>query len=92
MGLTSLGGEFNRKVMTVEIPETIGHLLPLDPSQRLRSVMEGLVPGAYTPGLISRGRASELLGLNYWEGETFFSERGIFVNYDLGEFQHDLEH
>jgi len=52
--------------------------------------MEGLVLGAYTQGIITRGRACELLGLNYWDGEKFFSERGVFANYDLGEFQHDL--
>jgi len=77
-------------VMTVEIPETIGRLLPMEPSQRMRSVMEGLVLGAYTQGIITRGRACELLALNYWDGEKFFSGRGLFVNYDLGEFQHDL--
>ena len=77
-------------VMTVEIPETIGRLLPMEPSQRMRSVMEGLVLGAYTQGIITRGRACELLDLNYWDGEKFFSGRGLFVNYDLGEFQHDL--
>jgi predicted HTH domain antitoxin len=76
--------------MTVEIPETIGRLLPSEPSQRLRRVTEGLVLGAYTQGIITRGRACELLGLNYWEGEKFFSDRGIFLNYDLSEFQHDL--
>jgi|GEM_PF-2462187 len=77
-------------MMTVEIPETIGRLLPVEPAQRMRSVMEGLVLGAYTQGIITRGRACELLGLNYWDGEKFFSGRGVFVNYDLGEFQHDL--
>ena len=77
-------------VMTVEIPETIGQLLPSEPSQRQRSVMEGLVLGAYTQGIISRGRACELPGLNHWDGETFFSERGVYINYDFGEFQHDL--
>ena len=76
--------------LTVEIPELIGELLPLEPAQRLRIVTEGLVLGAYTQGLISRGRACDLLGLNYWEGEQFFSGRGVFPNYDLGEFQHDL--
>jgi len=77
--------------MIVEIPETIGQLLPSEPAQRLRSVTEGLVLGAYTQGIITRGRACELLGLNYWEGEKFFAGRGVLVNYDLGEFQHDLE-
>jgi predicted HTH domain antitoxin len=76
--------------MTVEIPETIGRLLPSEPSQRLRSVTEGLVLGAYTQGLITRGRACELLGLSYWDGEKFFSGRSVSLNYDLGEFQRDL--
>ena len=76
--------------MTVEIPETISRLLPNEPAQRMRSVMEAVVLGAYTQGIITRGRACELLGLNYWDGEKFFFERGVFANYDLGEFQHDL--
>lgn len=79
-------------IMTVEIPDTIGRLLPAEPSQRERSVMEGLVLGFYTQGIISRGRACELLNLNYWDGEKFFSSRGVFLNYDLGEFQRDLDH
>jgi len=49
-----------------------------------------LVIGAHTQGLISRGRAGELLGLDYWKTDKFFSERGVFVNYDLQEFRHDL--
>lgn len=76
--------------MTVDIPETIAQLLPRDPGQRARSVIEGLVIGAYTQGLVSRGKAFELLGLNHWTGETFFRQRGVFPNYDLGEFQQDL--
>ncbi len=76
--------------MMVEIPEPVDRLLPSDPEQRKRSLLEGVVIGAYTQGIITRGRASELLGLNYWEGEKFFSERGVFANYDFQEFQHDL--
>jgi predicted HTH domain antitoxin len=76
--------------MMVDVPESIARLLPTDPEQRRRSVLEGVVIGAYTQGVITRGRASELLGLDYWAGEKFFSERGVFVNYDLQEFKHDL--
>jgi hypothetical protein len=76
--------------MTLEIPETIARLLPTEPSQPLQSVTEGLVLGVYTRGIITRGRTFELLGLNYWDGEKFFSARGIFVNYDLAGFQHGL--
>ena len=76
--------------MMVDVPEPIARLLPSDPAQRKRSVLEGVVIGAHTQGIISRGRASELLGLNYWEGDKFFAERGVFVNYDHQEFQNDL--
>ena len=76
--------------MNVEIPETIVRLLPSEPSQRVRRVTEGLVLGAYTQGVITRGRAFELLGLNHWDGEKFFSSCGVFVNYDLNEFKRDL--
>ena len=76
--------------MTVEIPESIAQFFPHDPGQRTRSVTEGLVIGAYTSGLISRGRAFELLGLNHWDGERFFRQRGVFPNYDLDEFKRDF--
>jgi predicted HTH domain antitoxin len=74
----------------VEIPEAIAQLLPHDPDSRARSVLEGLVIGAYTAGMISRGRAFELLGLNHWTGENFFRQRGVFLNYDAQEFKHDI--
>jgi predicted HTH domain antitoxin len=45
----------------------------------------------YTQGVITLGRAFELLALNHWDGEEFFSSRGVFVNYDLAEFQHDVK-
>jgi len=73
----------------VEIPEPIAQLLPPDPNQRARSVLEGVIIGAYTEGLISRGRAFELLGLDHWRGEDFFRRRGVFSNYDVHEFKHD---
>ena len=42
--------------MMVDVPEPIARLLPTDPAQRGRSVLEGVVIGAYTQGIISRGR------------------------------------
>jgi len=75
--------------VSVEIPESIAQLLPRDPQSRARSVVEGLVIGAFTAGVISRGRAFELLGLNHWTGEAFFRQRGVFLNYDAAEFRQD---
>ncbi len=77
--------------MTVEIPESIVQLLPRDPESRNRSVLEGLVIGAFTAGIISRGRAFELLGLDHWTGEAFFRQRGVFLNYDAEEFRQDVK-
>jgi len=76
--------------MIVDVPDSVAGLLPGDPLRRAQSLLEGIVLGAYTEGLISRGRASELLGMDYWQGERFFSARGVFVNYDVQEFKHDL--
>jgi predicted HTH domain antitoxin len=76
--------------MIVNVPESIANLLPNDPNNRTRAVLEAIVLRAYGMGMVSRGRVCELLGLNYWEGEKFFSERGVPVNYDLAEFQRDL--
>jgi predicted HTH domain antitoxin len=76
--------------MSVEIPESIEQLLPCEPESRARSIVEGLVIGAYTAGVISRGRAFELLGLNHWTGEAFFRQRGVFLNYDAEAFRQDI--
>jgi predicted HTH domain antitoxin len=76
--------------VNVEIPEAIAQLLPGDPQTRARSVLEGLVIGAYTAGVISRGRAFELLSLDRWTGEAFFRQRGVFLNYDAAEFKQDI--
>jgi predicted HTH domain antitoxin len=76
--------------MLVEIPESIAELLPRDSDSRIRAVLEGLVIGAYTAGVISRGRAFELLGLNHWTGDAFFRQRGVFLNYDAQEFRQDM--
>jgi predicted HTH domain antitoxin len=76
--------------VNVEIPVSIAQLLPPEPQSRARSILEGLVIGAYTGGVISRGRAFELLGLNHWTGEAFFRQRGVFLNYDAAEFKHDI--
>jgi predicted HTH domain antitoxin len=77
--------------MSVEIPDLIAQLLPHDPERRARSVVEGLVIGACTEGVISRGRAFELLALNHWTGEAFFRQRGVFLNYDAEEFKRDIK-
>jgi predicted HTH domain antitoxin len=76
--------------VTIEVPETVAELLPQDPEKRRRTIREGLVIGAATAGLISRGRAFELLGLDHWRGEVFFRERGVFLNYDAEEFRQDI--
>jgi predicted HTH domain antitoxin len=76
--------------MMVDVPESLAHLLPSDPNPRTRAVLEAIVVRAYTLGMLSRGRACELLGLDYWEGEKFFSERGVLANFDFTEFQRDL--
>jgi predicted HTH domain antitoxin len=76
--------------VNVEIPDALAQLLPRDPQGRARSVVEGLVIGAYTAGVISRGRAFELLGLDHWTGEDFFRQRGVFLNYDAEAFRQDI--
>jgi predicted HTH domain antitoxin len=76
--------------MLVEIPDCIAECLPEEPEQRARSILEGVVIGAYRSGMISRGRAFELLGLDYWAGDAFFRKRGVYLNYNLEEFKKDI--
>lgn len=88
--LTLSANSFSCINMMVDVPESVARLLPVDPAKRTRALLESIVINSYTLGIITRGRACELLGMDYWAGDKFFSERGVHVNYDLEEFQHDI--
>ena len=41
---------------------------------------------------IGLGKASELLSINQIKFQRLLAERGIFIHYDVAEFQEDIQH
>ena len=46
---------------------------------------------AYSRGKASLNRASQLMGATLWEFLAELGKQGVKLNYDLGEFEKDLE-
>lgn len=56
-----------------------------------RALLEAAVVAAYARGDISDGYAGRLLGLARVDAQAFLSERGVYPNYGLKEFEEDLQ-
>lgn len=65
--------------MKIDVPRSITRFLPTKPKLRRNKILDWIVMGAYSEERISRGRACELLSLNYWEGEKFFAKHGLYA-------------
>lgn len=78
--------------MTDDLPEAVVRILSGKVPEPDRFIMEALVFHAYRRHHISRGRAKELLGLDYWTGETVLSENGFPYGWDytVDMFREDL--
>ena len=69
--------------MTEDLPEAVVRVLSGKVPEPDRFILEALVFHAYRRHHISRGRAKELLGLDYWTGETVLSENGFPCGWDF---------
>ena len=56
----------------------------------VRPLYEAYLIEQYRQGEISCGRLGELLGLSWWEAESFLHERGIDLLYDENDLAEDM--
>jgi predicted HTH domain antitoxin len=54
-----------------------------------RHVMEDATIEGYREGRLSHRQVGEMLGLDYWQAETFLKERGVAVNYSVADLDTD---
>ncbi len=73
--------------LTINIPDEVARSLSLDNTSGERAVLESLAVEGYRQRRMSRREVGELLGLNYYETETFLQDHDL----DLGLTVEDVE-
>lgn len=75
--------------VTVELPDEVARHWGETPDAVGRHVMEGAAIEGYRAGRLSHRQVGEVLGLDYWQTETFLRERGVPLNYSAADLDAD---
>jgi len=75
--------------VTVKMPDKVARQWGETPEAVGRHVMEDEAIEGYRAGRLSHRQAGEMLGLDYWQTEAFFKERGVPVNYSAADLDAD---
>ena len=78
--------------LTLEIPDSIEHALRLPASGRQKELMVELAVALYARGILSVGKASELVGMGKIEFGLLLGRRGIPRHYGEEELTQDLHY
>lgn len=76
--------------ITVQLPQDIEQQLESEWPELPRKVLEAIAVEAYRQGKLSSRQVGRILELDYWQTVEFLSERGVYPNYTLEEFEQDL--
>lgn len=75
--------------IAVELPEDIAKHLESAWPDVSRRTLEAVAVEAYRDGVLSRDQMGRLLGLSFWDTETFLKARRAYLAYDEEDFQQD---
>jgi hypothetical protein len=75
--------------VTVKMPDQVARQWGETPDAVGRHVMEDAAIEGYRAGRLSHRQVGEMLGLDYWQTETFLKERGVPVNYSTEDLEAD---
>ena len=75
--------------ISIQLPDKLAGSIGATPSLRSRRVLENTAIEEYRGGRISQRQVGEILGLDYWQTETFLAERKVPMNYDLADLEAD---
>jgi predicted HTH domain antitoxin len=73
----------------MKMPDQIARQWGDTPDAVGRHVMEGAAIEGYRAGRLSHRHVGEMLGLDYWQTEAFFKERGVPLNYSAADLDAD---
>jgi predicted HTH domain antitoxin len=75
--------------VTVEMPDQVARQWGETPDAVSRHVMEDAAIEGYRAGRLSQRQVGQMLGLDYWQTETFLTVRGVPLSYSAAELQAD---
>ena len=76
--------------VTVEMPDQVARQWGATPDAVGRHVMEDAAIEGYRAGRLSHRQVGEMLGLDYWQTETFLKDRGVPLNYTAADLEADM--
>ena len=75
--------------VTVKMPDQVARQWGETPNAVGRHVMEDAAIEGYRAGRLSQRQVGAMLGLDYWQTETFLSERAVPLNYSAADLAGD---
>ncbi|MGD0262794.1 MAG: UPF0175 family protein [Verrucomicrobiota bacterium] len=75
--------------VTVELPDQVARQWGETPDAVGRHVLEDAAIEGYRAGRLSQRQVGALLGLDYWQTETFLQQRGVLLNYSAADLEAD---
>jgi predicted HTH domain antitoxin len=76
--------------IAVELPDDIAKRLESAWRDVSRGTLEAVALEAYRDGTLSREQVGRILGLSFWETETFLKARQAYLAYDQRDLENDL--
>ena len=75
--------------VVVNIPDPVARQWGDTPQAIGRHVVEDAASERYRAGRLSHRQVGKVLGLDYWQTETFLKERGVPLNYSATDLEAD---
>jgi len=76
-------------LVTLKMPDQIARHWGETPDAVGRHVMEDAAVEGYRAGRLSQRQVGEMLGLDYWQTESFLKGRGVPLNYSTADLDSD---
>lgn len=75
--------------VTVEMPDQVARQWGETPDAIGRHVMEDAAIEGYRAGRLTQRQVGAMLGLDYWQTETFLTQRAVSLNYSANDLDAD---
>jgi Uncharacterised protein family (UPF0175) len=73
----------------VELPDQVARQWGETPDAIGRHVLEDAAVEGYRAGRLTQRQVGAMLGLDYWQTETFLNQRAVLLNYSAADLADD---
>ena len=73
----------------IQLPDTLAGIFGGTLEARSQRLAEDAAIEEYRVGRLSQRQVGEMLNLDYWQTELLLTERGVSLNYGVGDLQAD---